>query len=278
MVFLALSALQIAHATTPASAESLLNPDASPYALRLSGELGALLPVAHSIQFSHDGTDFDYVKDGGQDNLFFVTRLSADLDLGPRHTVTLLYQPLDLRTAALLERDLIVDEGVFAGGSRVDLRYGFSFYRASWLYDLQEEDGRELALGISLQVRNASISFSSWDGSVYRQNNDIGPVPILKLRLRQPLGDRGLWWGAEADGFYAPIKYINGSDSDVVGAILDASGRLGVELSHGIDGFVNLRYLGGGATGTESRHQGPGDGYVSNWLHLSSLTLGFTVR
>ncbi len=39
--------------------------------------------------------------------------------------------------------------------------------------------------------------------------------------------------------------------------------------------FVNLRYLGGGAVGTSEDETGPGDGYVKNWLHFGTVTLGF---
>jgi len=63
----------------------------------------------------------------------------------------------------------------------------------------------------------------------------------------------------------------------VVGAILDASGRYGLTLNRGIDTFLNLRYLGGGSVGIGDS-TGPGDGYTKNWLHFTSLSLGFMVR
>jgi hypothetical protein len=84
--------------------------------------------------------------------------------------------------------------------------------------------------------------------------------------------------GAEVDGFYAPIRFINGGTSDVEGAILDASVRGGVHLTPGVDTFLNLRYLGGGSSGTSTSSREPGDGFTDNWLHFVSLTLGFTLR
>lgn len=63
----------------------------------------------------------------------------------------------------------------------------------------------------------------------------------------------------------------------MVGAILDASGRYGLTLNRGIDTFLNLRYLGGGSVGIGDS-TGPGDGYTKNWLHFTSLSLGFMVR
>ena len=74
------------------------------------------------------------------------------------------------------------------------------------------------------------------------------------------------------------IRYLNGGNTDVVGAILDASVRGGLHLTPGVDTFLNLRYLGGGATGTNSNTKEPGDGYTDNWLHFVSLTLGFSLR
>jgi hypothetical protein len=264
-------------AVTPTPESSWLNDPKRSYGVRLNAELGSLLPMSHTIQFDRDGTRFDYVRDGGQDNMFLFARLSADVDLGARHTIVFFYQPLDLNTAVRLDDELIVDDGVFPAGMPIELRYGFDFLRTSYLYDLQQADDRELAVGLSLQIRNATIDFKAVDGSVQRSNRDIGPVPILKLRTRQPVGESA-WWGFELDGFYAPVSYLNGDDNEVIGAIADASIRYGLTLNQGIDTYLNLRYLGGGAVGVDDDSTGPGDGYTRNWLHFMSLSLGFAVR
>ena len=91
------------------------------------------------------------------------------------------------------------------------------------------------------------------------------------------------WWqGVEVDGFYAPVSYLNGDDNDVVGAILDASYRIGRHLNSEAIAFLNLRYLGGGAEGISDdnlrQNQANGfddDGFTANWLHTMSITLGF---
>lgn len=264
-------------AVSPDATESLLNQGKGAAKVRLHAELGALSVPKHEIRFSKSGTLIDYVDDGGQDNLFPFLRLSADLDVGDRHTVVFLYQPIDLRTKASAPRDLVVDEAVFAKGTPMSFRYGFGFWRGSWLYDLQPEGRRELSLGAGLQIRNATIEFESLDGSTFRSNRDIGPVPLLKARVRQPLG-QGWFIGGEVDGFYAPIKYINGSGTDVVGSILDASVRSGLQVRPGVDAFVNLRYITGGAEGTSKDTSGPGDGFTYNYVHLLALSLGVSVR
>ncbi len=267
-----------AHATTPVAKDSVLNKAKRPYAVHLSAELGNVAVLSHRIQFSKSGTMIDYVDEGGQDNLFLYARLQSELSLGDRHSVVLLYQPLNLVTKARLSRDLVVDGARFDKGSGMQFRYGFDYYRVSYLYDLQEDPERELALGLSLQIRNATIEFESLNGNTFRANRDIGPVPVLKLRTRQPLGAKGAWWGYEVDGFYAPIKYINGSGTDVVGAIVDTSAKVGVPLSMGTDVFANLRYVGGGAEGTSDDNLPPADGWVENWIHLLAFSVGVQLR
>lgn len=263
-------------ATTPTSPDSWLNAPDRPVAVRLNAEVGFLAPLSHKIQFGSDGTYFDYVDDGGQDNLFPVFRFSTDFDL-KRHSFVLLYQPLQIDTGVIFYEDVTADGVVFPAGTSMNLEYGFSFWRGSYLYDLAKADEREAAIGVSMQIRNADIQFVSADGEQRVTNRDIGPVPLLKFRGRWPVGEH-LFVGTEVDGAYAPIKYINGADTDVVGALLDASLRSGVQLQHGTDAFVNLRYLGGGAEGTDKSPDGLGDGFVKNWLHFVTLSVGATVR
>ena len=84
--------------------------------------------------------------------------------------------------------------------------------------------------------------------------------------------------GFEADGAYAPIKYLNGDTSDVIGALLDASVRTGYYAKRGIDPFISIRYVGGGAEGTTNDPDFNEDGYTENWLHLMVFSMGFVVR
>jgi hypothetical protein len=237
-------------------------------------ELGFLSVLSHEIQFGKNGTNFDYVADGGQDVLFPVMRLSAEMDIGKKNTFILLYQPLTLQTQNLIKDDVTVDNLTFAGSTGLKCLYNFPFYRASYLRELLSSNTRfKLGIGLTLQIRNATISFESTDGARYRTNRDVGLVPALKLRGQANLTDR-YFVGLEADGIYAPVSYLNGSDNEVVGAILDASVRAGAKVRMGTV-FINARYLGGGATGTSTKEIWPGDGYVKNWLHFLIVSTGF---
>lgn len=267
-----------AAAASPPAADSLLNAPGRALAVRVDAELGILAPVAHTIQFGKSGSTFDYVEQGGQEVWFPVARVQASLDVGKRETFVLLYQPLDLRTDVVLPDSLRVGTVEFPSGTPIDLRYGFSFWRATWLHELLPAPERELAIGLALQIRDANITFTSADGALRFAERDVGPVPLLAARLRLPVG-KNAFFGAEASGVYAPVKYLNGSNVDVVGALLDASVRGGLDLGKGIDAFATVRYIGGGASGTSKGYEPAfSDGYTANWLHFTTLTLGVSLR
>ncbi|MBZ4374529.1 hypothetical protein K8612_22980 [Corallococcus sp. AS-1-6] len=261
------------------AAEDAPRKEAPRVELRAVAELGFLDVLAHSLRQGSDGTLFRFPEDGGQDNLYTFVRLSAELSLRGRHTLVFLVQPLDIQTQVVLRRDVTIDELTFPENTPLDVRYAFPFYRASYLYDLLGGPERELSVGASLQLRNATFVFTSADGTLRRTSRDVGPVPLLKVRVRWPLSQN--WWvGLEADGSYAPAAIINGdSDSATTGALLDASLRGGVRVTEQIDVFLNLRYLGGGARGTSDDNDDEfGDGFTSNWLSTATVSLGVQYR
>ncbi len=270
LILLSISILGIAQNTSAKDASADKN-------LKLRGvaEIGFVGVLGNQVQFSKGGTYFNYVKNGGQDNLFPINRLSLELEIKKRHTLTFLYQPLRLESTAVLIDDLVVDDLTFPAGTGVNFLYNFPFFRFSYMKELAPNNEKfDFALGASLQLRNATISFESTDGSLFRSNRDVGPVPILKFRTRYKPHPR-TYTEMEADGFYAPISYLNGSDTEVIGAILDASLRQGLKVTDEVGVFLNLRYLGGGAVGTSDDGPEPGDGYVKNWLHFGTVSVGF---
>lgn len=234
--------------------------------------MGALAVLSHKVQFGEQRTYFNYVRRGGQDNLYFVMRFSAELNIVERHSVVFLYQPLELETRAQLKRELRVDEARFPQGTGMKFRYGFPFYRLSYMYDVLPDSRRELSLGVSAQIRNATIEFEQVNGSLFKSYRNIGLVPLLKARgtYTWPSGE---FLGFEIDGLYAPIRGANGSDNEVTGALLDASIRGGLVWLDRSRLFINLRYIGGGSTG-QGDPEAFTDGYAKNWLHFMTLSLG----
>jgi hypothetical protein len=49
-------------------------------------------------------------------------------------------------------------------------------------------------------------------------------------------------------------------------------------MSKAVDTFINARYIGGGARGTDENDPGPGGGYTNNLLHTAAISLGVYVH
>lgn len=268
------------------------------FGISARAEIGILKVLSHRIQLGEDGgvrdtgdpdslQPFDYVLNGGQDILFPYDRYQIDLRAS-RNTVTLLYQPLTLDTQTVIPdgQEVVANGVVFASNPQnsagLNLRYGFDFWRLSWRYNLLRSRRAELGAGLSLQIRNASIRFESADGSQLALSQNIGPVPAIKLFGGVDLSRRNRL-EFEADGFYATSAFFNGASFEFEGSVLDTSLTL-VRRAPGFDGLVTLRFIGGGARGTDqtavfwTEGSSVGSGFTDNFLTSLALSVGARLR
>jgi len=240
-------------------------------------ELGYSAVVSHKIQLGKNGTNFDYVKNGGQDILVPFARAEVAVRTTEKDRFIFLYQPLELNTRVVVNDNLQVDDVLFAKGTPVDFKYSFPFYRFSWLRDTWENETTKIALGASLQLRNARIEFTSVDGTQHRSNRNVGPVPIFKFQSKTQL-ENGVWWGTDIDTIYVPVKYLNGGTSDVEGSFHDTSLKLGFPVVSWLDAAFVTRYIGGGAKGTSKKPAAGSDGSNSNQIHTLNFSLALNVK
>jgi hypothetical protein len=251
-------------------------------------EYGFAAVLSHEYQSGSSGTLFNMVTQGGEDTLFPYQRYSVDVVLGSRHRVTLLYQPLTLNTRTVADRNgtnggaaVVIDDAVFPSGTPIDISYGFDFWRVSYLYDFIGDPATILAVGASLQVRNASLVFTSGSGALRSVQQNIGPVPILKLRAAH-------WFGPlfgmdfEADGFYASSAFFNGSTRAFEGWIWDASLTAKTRFAPRVAAFLTVRSIGGGARGTNAYSYVSSttsvNPYTYNALATAAVALGVSVE
>lgn len=226
-------------------------------------ETGPTYVAQNEGQYGEGGTRYDADDVGQQENLVRTWRNSLEL-AGGRHTVILLYAPLELRTQAALPRDVQFRGELFPAGTVVDHRYLFEGYRGSYLYRLVDGPRFALELGATVQIRNAEVALTAVDGSRRADEDDIGVVGAPKVRLWwQP---RPSWpWGAlEADAFST-----FGLVSDTDGAIYDVQLMAGRPVARGVDLFLGARLYGGGAD-IESDQ-------IYNWANFLSFTVGVRI-
>ncbi len=241
-------------------------PAMPPYQVRLVGEAGFFGTLSNEGEFGDNASRIDFRDAAGQDNLAFYTRWSTELELS-KHTFIFLYQPLSTEGVRTPSRDERYEGVTFEAGHPVKTAFSFPFYRLSYLYEVTSSREGYLSLGFTGQIRNANYTFTRLDGEAFSRTSSVGFVPALKARGETSLG-KSAFVGFEADGIYAPISVFNGSSNDTVGAILDFSLRGGVRLQDTSNVFLNLRYLGGGATNEDPAN------YAKNWLHFLFVGLG----
>jgi hypothetical protein len=242
----------------------------------ITGEFGFTGIISHLIQSgtsSDKGDVFNYVTQGSQDNLVPFSRFEVDASLFEKHHLIFLYQPLTIETQAEITDTFEFNQVTYnAGSGFLDLTYAFDFWRVSYLYDFIEPGGFFLSAGLSLQVRNASIIFKASDTDDGTVSNNIGPVPIVKLKFGYEW-DNGVYVLFDGDGFYASNKFFNGADYPFTGYIYDLSLRGGYHFNEITTLYLNGRFLGGGGEGTDDEGQ-----YTFNDLHTFSLSLGLTIH
>lgn len=269
--------------TAVSAEESWINHEDAPVQVFAEVEGGFLSVLSHNIKIGTSGTSFDYVNQGGQDVLFPFKRFTFGAELYDRHRVSFLYQPLEVNTTVRMQEDITIDGTPFSGTSdeRLDLKYGFPFYRATYSYDLLEESDRVLGVGAAIQIRNASIIFASGDGSTVTVSQNVGIVPALHLYSRLEL-DSGINLTADATGIYASSAFINGATYQFEGSLLDASLRLGYRLKGNNEVYGALRFVGGTSDGTtqdtDRSWSESVEKYTTNNLATLTVSMGLALR
>ncbi|MDC7229415.1 MAG: hypothetical protein PQJ48_03825 [Sphaerochaetaceae bacterium] len=241
------------------SALSLFAFSFTPFVETEQGTIGLL---HHTFQNGAAGDEFDFIKQGGQNNLYPFSRYTVGARIEDKHRLWFTYQPLQLDTAVDF-KDNNVKIGGHTFNGPMELTYSFPFYRATYTYDLLGKyEEAYLGVGLALQIRNASIQFREMyddgtDTAEYFVSQNVGLVPALAIysEYRFPFG---LTLSADIAGSYANLAYINGADYAFEGSILDASLRMDYAIEDGFSLFANARFFGGTADG-ESEND------ASNW-------------
>jgi len=253
--------------------------DDKPVQIAFEVESGALKVLYHTYRVGAGSSTFNFVTQGGQEILFPFERLTASTTLIDRHQIRFLYQSLELNTRITARENFTIDNVSFNTGDVVDITYGFPFYRFTYLYDFLPGES-ELALGAALQFRNASISFTSADGTKRAISQNLGLVPALAVSGRFPFATH-FFAAFDATGIYASSAFFNGANFSFEGSILDASVRGGMKLQKGLESYINLRFIGGSAAGVS---QYPSDYWTqsigkdtANYLATMALTVGATL-
>lgn len=203
----------------------------------LDFETGAVFTGYNDVRIPGDeGTLFSLKDDlASTTKPFFRVRLNYTIK--SRHTLSLLYAPLQIKSDGSVPYDIFFEGIVFDSNTPLTGTYKFNSYRFTYRYGIVLKPRVEFGVGFTAKIRDASISLSSPSQTSTKDN--VGFVPIINFRLLWKFDDH-LGLLLDGDALVAP----QGRAEDVLVA-------LSYKFSDNLSIRAGYRILEGGADNDE---------------------------
>lgn len=215
-------------------------------------ESGVVFTGYNNVRIPGDkGTRFSF-KDDLTPKAAPFYRIRLNYTFKSRHTLSLLYAPLETKSEGSVANDILFEGEIFPANTQIAGTYKFNSYRLTYRYDIVKKEKIEFGLGFTGKIRDAKIALTS--GQLEATKTNVGFVPIINFRLKWKMNDTfGLL--LDGDALAAP----KGRAEDVLIAAT-------YKLSENIDIRAGYRILEGGADNKE----------VYNFTLFHYATLGFS--
>ncbi len=208
--------------------------------VRIPGDLGTIFSLKN-----------DFIP---KTDLFY--RIRFNYTIKSRHTLSLLYAPLETKSKGSVTNDIFFEGIVFPANTQLNGTYKFNSYRLTYRYNIVQKPKFEFGLGFTAKIRDAKISLSS-PGLISEKTN-VGFVPIINFRLLWKVDDKfGLL--LDGDALAAP----QGRAEDILIAATH-------KLSNNFDIRAGYRILEGGADNDEV--------YNFALFHYLSIGISYTFK
>jgi len=164
-------------------------------------ESGAVFTGYNNVRIPGDvGTLFSLKTDLNAEPNPFI-RVRAGYTINSRHTISLLYAPLIVRSSGSSNKQIDFEGVTFLINTPLNASYKFNSYRITYRYDIVKKSKIEFGLGFTAKIRDAEIALNSEGSSASKKN--IGFVPIINFRLNWKMNDKiGVLF--EGDALAAP--------------------------------------------------------------------------
>jgi hypothetical protein len=200
-------------------------------------ESGLVFTGYNDVRIPGDNGTLFSLKDDLVSKTAFFYRIRLDYTIKSRHTLSLLYAPLETKSEGSMAQDVLFEGVVFPANTELEGTYKFNSYRLTYRYDFVKKPRIEFGLGFTAKIRDAKIAISSLGSDSEKTN--VGFVPIINFRLVWNIDDTFglLLYG---DALAAP----QGRAEDVlIATTFKLSDRLGIRAGY--------RILEGGADNDE---------------------------
>jgi hypothetical protein len=217
-------------------------------------ETGAVFSGYNNVRIPGNlGTNFSLKNDlKPQPQLFY--RLRGSYLIKKRHSLSLLYAPLTIKSKGSVEKDIFFEGVLFPANTQLNGTYQFNSYRLTYRYDIISKPKFVWGLGFTGKIRDAKIALSS--SSLSSEKTNVGFVPIIHFRVKWQMDNR---FGILLDG--DALAAPQGRAEDIqLAATYQWSDRMGLR--------VGYRILEGGAENNEV--------YNFTLIHYASVGMTYT--
>lgn len=198
------------------------------------------------------GTRFS-LKDDLTPQVDFFYRIRMNYTIKSRHTLSLLYAPLEIKSKGIVPNDIFYEGVVFPANIALVGNYKFNSYRLTYRYAIIQKPKFEFGLGFTAKIRDAKIALSS--PGLTSEKTNLGFVPLINFKLLWKI-DSKIGLLLEGDALAVP----QGRAEDVlIAATYKLCKNLGIRAGY--------RILEGGADNNE----------VYNFASFHYASLGLTI-
>jgi hypothetical protein len=220
----------------------------------LTVELGAAWQLRNTAQVSNEPPNTRFKLDElTGDGPFPAGRVTLDWPLNEKHRLRFLIAPLRIEETGTASQPIVFQDTTFAPG-RINVKYRFDSYRASYRFVFYEREQWTWSGGATLNIRDAEIRLQQ--GAQSRAEKNTGVVPLLALE--------GEW--RFAPGWYGLLDFEGLAAPQ--GRAIDAALKLGYQVSPDITIAGGYRFLDGGADNDD----------LYTFARFDSAVLGLTWR
>jgi hypothetical protein len=217
-------------------------------------ETGVVATGYNNVRVPGDlGTRFS-LKDDLTPKTDFFYRLRLNYTIKSRHTISLLYAPLETTAEGRATRDILFEGVVFPANTALVGTYKFNSYRLTYRYSIVQKPRFEFGLGLTAKIRDAKIALSA--PALVAEKTNVGFVPIINFRLLWHMDDK---FGLLLDGDALAAPQGRAEDVQIAATY---------QFSNNLSARAGYRVLEGGASNDEV--------YNFALFHYASVGLSYT--
>lgn len=146
-------------------------------------ETGPVFTGYNDVRIPGDQGTLFSMKDDLVSKTKIFYRLRAGYKINPRHSLSLLYAPLETKSEGSMANDIFFEGSSFPANTLINGTYKFNSYRLTYRYDFVNKPRLVFGLGFTAKIRDARIALSS--PGITAEKTNVGFVPIINFRL---------WW------------------------------------------------------------------------------------